>query len=241
MPNSSLPTIGFERFVRLEWANYALTLAMMDKPSIDLRSWLNERIPGKDSARKTMNVLANMWFTRYEQTDFLRIQGLHLARSQIKASKIVFHWGMCLANFPLFWQTVYTIGRFILLQNTFHKADIKSRLGEQYHNQVSVNRSVERILQSFLDWQVLEPVEGNRLQSGNKIAIQDHTIVKWLFMTALITSDIQPVQVLDFIRSPVFFPFDFEGHGLTVLHNSDEFIWIREGVDKELVRLTISK
>lgn len=237
MPVPNLPTIGFDRFVRLEWANYALTLAMMDKSPNELRTWLDERISGKDSARKTMNVLANLWFTEYEQTHALREQGLNLARSEIEISPVVYHWGMCLANFPLFWQTAYTIGRLIRLQTAFHKAEIKARIGELYPNQVTVNRSVERILQSLEEWNILHTLEDGHIEGGEKIAIKNKPVIKWLFMTALKTSQIQPVNIVDFVRSPIFFPFDVKEYGLEVLRNSDEFMLIREGVDKELVRL----
>lgn len=238
MTTSKLPKVGFDRFIPLDWANYALILAMMNKPADELRSWLDERIEGKESARKTTNVLVNIWFKEYEQTKDLRARALDFVRAEPGSSRKIFHWGMCLANFPLFWNTANTIGRLIRIQEDFQKSEVKSRLAEQYHNQATINRGVRRILQSLLNWTVISKTKDGRLKNEEKIMVRDNEVLVWLYESALITSHIQPINLIDFIHHPVFFPFQITNQGIDVLRNSDAFILHREGLENDVVRLS---
>lgn len=56
--------IGFDRFLALEWADFALELFLSPKEEIKkcqiLKSYLQKEIPGVDSARKTSNQLKRL-------------------------------------------------------------------------------------------------------------------------------------------------------------------------------------
>ncbi len=67
--------VGFDRFVALDWANYALELSSHSESETakvsQLKSWLSLRVSGKDAARKTANVLTRLWLAPNPNTLFL--------------------------------------------------------------------------------------------------------------------------------------------------------------------------
>jgi len=53
MQRRTLPKVGFDRFVTLEWVDYALGLASTNQSLQKLREWLAPQISGHDALRKT--------------------------------------------------------------------------------------------------------------------------------------------------------------------------------------------
>ena len=63
-------TVGADRFLALEWANYAyeLFISMGDQATArdSLRMYLEDQIEGKESSRKTAIQLNRLWLTLEE-------------------------------------------------------------------------------------------------------------------------------------------------------------------------------
>ena len=145
-----LPTVGFDRFVTLEWMNYALDLALLGQPPEVLRSWLSSQITGPDAIRKTYNVLSNLWLVPYPRTQQLRQKGIELAQQVTLEERLVLHWGMALANFALFRTTTQLMGRLMRLQGDFRSQEIISRVLEQYSNANTAGRAAGSMRYSTL-------------------------------------------------------------------------------------------
>src|SRR5690349_17843704 len=92
--------VGFDRFVALEWANYALELASQRNSNSEktalLKDYLSVRISGKDAVRKTTNLLTRWWLDLAVPLDRFRNEALQLAIDTKKSDYVFFHWGLAL-------------------------------------------------------------------------------------------------------------------------------------------------
>ena len=95
--------IGFDRFVDLSWINqaYYLSKHKIGYPEKVEKIWryLETSISGKDSLRKTANLLSRIWLKDYSGLEALKNKALNF-ESQKKDELIVLHFGICLNIFP---------------------------------------------------------------------------------------------------------------------------------------------
>ena len=238
MKNGSLPTVGFDRFIALSWADYALDLAMVRGDWEQLREWLSMHIEGKESARKTYNVLCNIWLRSYPETESIREDALELAETVPNQDRIILHWGMSIANFALFRSSVVTIGRLVRLQDQFRKSEISQRVLETYSNQGTIPRSVYRIIQSLEEWTVIKKVGRDSYTSQEVKPITDKKLIAWLLVAALSIDCEKHWSVDDVLRLPELFPFDLGSLGHVVLREDTLFKLHVEGMNRQYVSLS---
>ena len=105
------PLIGFDRFIQWEWAEVALELAYQNKSTNEVKEYLGTQISGKDSTRKTYNLLVNLWYEIYPNTETLRRRALEIYPEILATEHLILHWGIALASFPFFHNVVTTMGR----------------------------------------------------------------------------------------------------------------------------------
>lgn len=235
MTQTTLPSVGFDRFIDLTWADQALELALVGKNDQALKAWLNERIAGKTTARKTANVLTNLWLRTYPETEHLHKKALQLAQQIPPASYLVLHWGMALANIPLFRDSVTAIGRLLRLQGSFQTKEIQSRMMEIYSNQGTVPRSVARVVQSLQNWGVLVSQPGGLHIAAPGHPIRDENLLAWLFAASLTPTAGWRCPLNDLLRLPELFPFEVTELGRSAVYNSPLLEVVREGSDREYV------
>lgn len=238
MDKPSLPAVGFDRFVKLSWAEYALDLALTNGDSGQLRPWLGAQIDGDESARKTFNLLNNLWVRPFPETEQLRTRALALTSEIPQSYRIILHWGMALANFELFQQTTSNMGKLLRLQGSFNSKEIQQRMAEGYSNQGTIPRAVSRIVQSICDWGVIQETDKHTYEVAQKNQLMDEDLLSWLLQAALNRKKNRPVSVIEILRLPELFPFEFTERGRLLLHESPVFTIIREGLNQEYIVLT---
>lgn len=236
MSERRLPSVGFDRFVTLEWMNYALDLALMGKSPEAMHEWLSSHVSGHDALRKTNNLLTNLWLAPYPETQHLRQQGIDLAQQVPFGDRLILHWGMALANFALFRTTVQVMGRLLRLQGDFQSQEIIARVLELYSNTSTVGRVVSRIIQSVAAWGVISNGDG-RYRQATLHEVHNPSLVEWVLKVALFADDRHHWVLVDLLRTNELFPFDLTKHGRLILHRSDDFMVSREGLDREVVAL----
>lgn len=237
MSERILPSVGFDRSLKLEWMDYALELALLGEPPEAMRKWLSSRVSGHDALRKTNNLLTNQWLIPYPETQFLRQQGLDLARHTPAADRLILHWGMALANFTLFRTTIQIMGRLLRLQGDFSTHEITGRVLEQYSNANTAGRSAARIVQSVASWGVIHN-EAGRYSTSSVHSIVEPNLLEWLLTAVLITSRKRRWMMVDLLRANELFPFELGEQAEIVLHRSNCFERAREGLDQETVALS---
>jgi hypothetical protein len=238
MNKTSLPTIGFDRFIKLTWAEYALDLAIINGEPQQLKKWLKNLIEGQESVRKTFNLLNNLWMRTFPETEQIRIKALELAPTLPPHSRIVLHWGMALANFEMFQNLTNNIGKLIRLQGGFNKQEIQQRMSETYSNQGTIPRAVLRSIQSICDWNVIKETEKHTYICETKNTVKEDDLLMWLLQAGLNRHKDHPVSSYEILRLPELFPFEFIENAQKIIRESSTFTIIREGLNQEYVILS---
>ena len=238
MNKTRLPTVGFDRFIELTWAEYALDLAIINGEPQQLKNWLRNRIEGEESARKTFDLLNNLWMRSFPETEQIRIKALELAPTLPQHRRIVLHWGMALAIFELFQQLTNNMGKLIRLQGGFSRQEVQQRMSEAYSNQGTIPRAVLRSIQSICDWNVIKETEKHTYICETKNTIKEDDLLVWLLQAALNRHKDHPVSSHEVLRLPELFPFEFIDNAQKTIRESSTFTIIREGLNQEYVILS---
>lgn len=229
--------VGFDRFIDLEWSELALDLATQQSMRkqdkvLELKTYLSNFIDGNDAIRKTANVLTRLWFDTNMVSSELREEALQIHKKGNESEKVVLHWGMSLAVFPLFKDTAIQVGRLCSIQGSFHRNEIHARLLENYGNIGTLPRSVDRILQSMENWKTLEKTN-TRVYAKNCIRITNSEIEQWLIEVAINSSTHRRILFNDLFRLPELFPYKLNGEIRGLISKSKYIHLERDGNNLE--------
>lgn len=230
------PSIGFDRFVALAWLDKALEVACSGGEYGDLRTWIDSRVQGEAASKKTSSVLSMIWLQSNPATNHLRYQALSILPDLSTDERLVLHWGMALATYPFFRTTASAMGRLLKLQGEFQINDIRTRVLEQHGNIGTVPRAVSRIVQSVKDWGAIDFIDGHYKPTPIH-HIKNSALLEWLLHACMSTSQRDHWGVTDLLQATELFPFDVGKIGHFVLHDSDRFVILYEGLDREIVLL----
>lgn len=246
--NGRASQIGIDRIIRLDWLEKTanLVIAGNTKTSINeiLQDLLKDNLSGgkpgvRGSREKTITILMKIWLTVPRGLEALRDEGLQIHQGLPRKERIAVHWGMALAAYP-FWGAVAThTGRLLRLQGTAAAAHVQRRVKEQYGERETVSRSAQRVLRSFINWNVLnETDEKGVYTQGNRYSIKDSRLIAWLVEASLHARANGSAAIKDLLDGPSIFPFQ-------VAHVSAEYLvflsprleLLRHGLDDNLVML----
>ena len=129
--------IGFGKKVRAAWLDSALAYAAagqsFDEVKADLAKEIAANTPGPEAIRKVQAALKRVWFTPPDYCQALRDDALRLYRKHDSpATRLLLHWGMCIAAYPFFGSVAETMGRLMKLQKETRLADVERRIREQH-------------------------------------------------------------------------------------------------------------
>ena len=129
---TSLPHIGFDRYIKLEWAATALK-ARAGLTSLDeLNALLASENLGKEALGKTQTKLNGLWLApRAELRDFAD-RGAAILNAAPATSEVALTWGMALASYPFFAKLAEQVGRLTALQDDCSAAEVHRRMNEVY-------------------------------------------------------------------------------------------------------------
>lgn len=230
--------VGFDRFVALDWANYALELSLTSEDKnrsiSQLNAWLSLRVSGSDAIRKTSNVLGRIWFDSGEEKNYFKSEAQKITLVAKKNDNVIFHWGMAVLTFPFFHETCSHIGRLLSLQTSFTRQEIHVRMAEKYSNQGTIPRSIDRVLQSLVDWKLLEKVSARNLTGQNHKTI-DVRVKQWLLEVMVFSAQQKRIPLNSFYKLPELFAFEFNGDVAQIANSSKKVKIERDGGNIEYV------
>ena len=178
--------IGFDRFVKLDWADYALDLAIQGHSSKDaspkLKAWLGTQLYGDVSIRKTSDLLRRLWIDQNPENENMIMQALKLAVEINHNERVFLHYGMAMIKFDFFLDTVSIIGKMLKLQEDIRTHEIVDRIQEKYGNSGTVPRAVARLLQTLEDWKLI--LSNKRVACINKGIMKPKSagVINWLII-----------------------------------------------------------
>ena len=208
--------IGFDRKIRLSWLDATADWAAQGLPAAAIRARLDRLLDGQvagegpHSARgKNMTVLLHVWVLVPETLVQLRDDGLDSLYGCSGRNRLPVHWGMCLATYPFFRDVAETTGRLLALQGRAALSQIVRRTTESWGSRSTVARATQRVVRSFVAWDVLVETEERGIYvPEKKIEVADRVVAPWLLEAGLVNSDRREHPLPGLANAASFFPFD---------------------------------
>ena len=236
--NPTVPQIGFDRFIQLDWVTAALKVRA-DMASLDeLNALLDAAGLGKEAKVKTRTKLNALALEpRADLVDFVA-RGVQLFKGTDDPAELAaFAWGAAIATYPFFGQVAEFIGRLSSIQGDCTSSEIYRRMIEVYGDRQSMKRSVQYVIQTQASWGAIE-----RLQKGTRLVrlptqpITKDKVIAWLVEAALRYQG-KAVSLAALQSLPVIYPFALKQSLGYLMANSPMLEVRSEGPSNQLVAL----
>lgn len=207
--NAVAPKIGFDRFIKGDWATMALKARLGQADPGDVMALLEAEGLSVAARKKTRTVLNRLWLEpREELVDFVE-RGIGLYEAKVPA--MVLHWGVSIATYPFFAQVAEVVGRLTAIQGDCATTEVHRRMSERYGEREGTYRMTNMVLQTQADWGAISRVENNkRLVRMPSLPVTGTGSTAWL-MEAAIRSAGKPISAAAITSLPVLYPFAIEG------------------------------
>lgn len=207
--NAVAPKIGFDRFIKGDWATMALKARLGQADPGDVMALLEAEGLSVAARKKTRTVLNRLWLEpREELVDFVE-RGIGLYEAKVPA--MVLHWGVSIATYPFFAQVAEVVGRLTAIQGDCATTEVHRRMSERYGEREGTYRMTNMVLQTQADWGAISRVENNkRLVRMRSLPVTGTGSTAWL-MEAAIRSAGKPISAAAITSLPVLYPFAIEG------------------------------
>ena len=107
-------------------------------------------------------------------------------------------------------------------------------MAEKYSNQGTIPRSIDRVLQSLVDWKLLEKVSARNI-SGQHHKTIDVRVKKWLLEVMVFSAQQKRIPLNSFYKLPELFAFEFNGDVAQIANSSKKVKIERDGGNIEYV------
>jgi len=231
-------SVGADRFLALQWANYAyeLFLSVNDQDSSRkaLREYLESQMLGQVSTRKTTDQLSRLWLYSGDPYQTLREMTLSLSKPIDNNQTVVLHLGMAINVFPIYRETVRVIGTLERLTDQISTKAISTRVIEKFPTTTSIPRTVNRVLQTLEDWHFIELNQG--LVVVKEILLLDPKLVNWYILAILQATEQNEITMQELDTCPFKLGINFS-HPRNVVNGSEGLFFGRNQIGVEVVRL----
>jgi hypothetical protein len=234
---STVPQIGFDRFIQLDWVACALKVRANLSSIDELNVLLDAASLGVAARKKTRTVLNRLWLEpRPELTDFAD-RGARIYKEQADISASALSWGMAIATYPFFGKVAELMGRLSALQGDCTSAELHRRMSEIYGEREGTYRMTNMVLQSQSGWGALERVDkGKRLVRTPLQMIGNEALTAWM-IEAAVRHVGKPLSALTMSSLPAMFPFGFTQSIAYVASNNSNLELRSEGPGNQFVAL----
>jgi len=237
--------IGFDRRLRLDWLDATVGLCqdgLEPRPMAEhLQRRLKREITGDVARRKTITVLLRLWAKVPPEDTRMRDEGLRLANQTGADGRLWLHWGMALLAYPFFRDVATIVGRLARLQGTFSHAQVQRRMIENWGQRTTLQRAVQRLLRTFVDWDVMRDTD---VRGSYDVApprrTEDWSLALWLLDCALQANEAEQVPLRELGQLLYTFPFDLLAF-IGGVHRSERFEVTHQGLDLEMVARVVAQ
>lgn len=235
--NATAHQIGFDRFIRKEWATAALSVRAGQSSLDDFNTLLDSAGLGVAAKKKTRTVLNRLWLEPRPDLEEFAERGGELFRTYDEKAIPVLHWGMAISSYPFFGKLAELTGRLSSLQGDCTSAEVHRRMSEIYGERETTSRSSTMIFQTLADWGILQRMDnGKRLVKPAPTVLQDEALIVWIVEAAVrYKGDVVSLKSLPAL--PVLFPYQLDCPLAYVVSNSKNLELRADGSQSEFVAI----
>lgn len=231
--NAVAPKIGFDRFIKGDWATMAIDVRLGRAEPGDLMAVLEAEGLSAAARKKTRTVLNRLWLEpREELVDFVD-RGAKLLKEADSPS--VLHWGVSISAYPFFAQVSEIVGRLTSIQGACTPNEVHRRMSERYGEREGTYRMTNAVLQTQINWGALNRSD-KRLVSASPRALVDRKLVAWL-LEATIRAAGRPILMSGINGLPVIYPFVIASSAAYSVQENRHLQITSSGGGKELIGL----
>ena len=206
--------IGFDRTIRAEWLDAAAARIANGDSADATRKFLwdfledVERGNTYNSGRgKTLTVLARIWISVPEKARTLKQEALKQIASARVEQRIAIHWAMTAGTHPFFFDVAMHVGKLIRLHGDANRTQIRRRMTEIWGDRSTLERAIQRVLRSLVQWGLLQPGQEHGSLMGLPQRIQVDQDVSQLLVHAILLGPSKALAFSQIIEHPALFPF----------------------------------
>lgn len=204
-----LNRIGFSRYITLEWLNETARLTQELETPEEIKQTLNQiiyEIEAEEAKRKTIDVLTRTWARVDESHKRLRDEALNFLNTVNPQEMIILHWGLLIIAYPIFHDVTASIGRLSNLQGAVTVNQIKRSIKKDWGDRTTLNRTVDRIVQSLLNWNIIQQTDKTYIPT-KQIKTKKIELQTWLLNTIIEHNKPSPINYQDLTNAPTLFPY----------------------------------
>ncbi|MDR3576953.1 MAG: hypothetical protein P4L50_24070 [Anaerolineaceae bacterium] len=233
--------VGLSRTVRLDWLDAVASMCVENLPSNEIRLQLDKLVepaqPGPVERARIVDTLVRIWVKAEPKLKANAIELFpHLSSRE---DRLWLNYGLILAQYLFFRLCAAALGQIARTEDTTTRKMVRDRVAAEMGNLGSLERAIERLFKTWVDWGILVPAGNNlifRINSHN-IPTSNLELEKWVLSCALSAHPADAIPFADLTHLPELFPFRFS---ITVdaLKKEEKFEVQRQGGGLEMVRIT---
>lgn len=231
-------SIGLSRTVRLDWLDATATLCLENRPHAEIRKELDHLVepaqPGEVERARIVDTLVRIWVKAEPN---LKASALALyPQLSTREDRLCLHYGLILAQYPFYRLCAAILGQISRTQEVVSRKTIKEKATAELGNLGSIERAVERLFKTWIDWGVISPDDKNQSFQihTRSVRVSSIEVEKWLLACALRAHPSDSLPFVDLINLPELFPFYF-GINIIDLQKDEHFEVLRQGGGLEMV------
>lgn len=233
--NSVAPKIGFDRFIKGDWATMALKVRLGQVEPGEVMALLEAEGLSAAARKKTKTVLNRLWLEPREELVDFASRGVALYEANAPA--MVLHWGVSIATYPFFAHVADVVGRLTALQGDCATTEVHRRMSERYGEREGTYRMTNMILQTQADWGAIRRVERNkRLIREPALPVIGAELTAWL-MEAAIRSVRKQISASAITTLPRLYPLAIVGSAAYAAAANKYLEVLSVGAGKEAITL----
>lgn len=233
--NMTTSRIGFDRYIKLEWATAALRVRARMCDMEQIISLLDDGHGGAAAKKKTRTVLNRLWLApRPELVEFAD-RAVQLYRGSPDMYPMALSWGMAIATYPFFGRVAEIVGRLTSLQGDCATAEIHRRMAEIYGEREGTRRMTNMVLQSQEDWGAISRShDGKRVARKPAVAVEPAALVAWLTEACLRFTG-RSLSIGAIAALPAIYPFSISEGLAYAISNSPQFDARSDGSGNQVI------
>ena len=235
--------IGFDRTIRAEWLDAAAARIANGDSADATRNFLwafledVERGNTNNSGRgKTLTVLTRIWLSVPEKAEALKRAALNQIATARVEQRIAIHWAMTAGTHPFFFDVATHVGKLIRLHGDANRTQIKRRMTEIWGDRSTLERTIQHVLRSLVQWGLLQPGQERGSLVGLPQRIQVDQNMSQLLVHAVLLGHGKGLAFSQIIEHPALFPFKLDLSVRELMKNPDFHVQ-RQGDHSDFVEL----